>query len=161
MQRSLSTWQRVLIVVAALVLLAVIAGLTDGPDPAGTTIVDRAAPGQGASQRELAPIDVAELLISPNGDGVVVVHILVGLPSGCHSFDGYDIALADASTGRVAIEVWNRLPMSDEPLVCTAIYGMHDLVIELASELDGRVRSVVINGEVTLDLDEGPTSYRR
>ncbi len=157
MQRSLNTWERVAVVAASLVLLSIIAALlSDVRGSDGTTSVDR-----DDFRREAAPIDLAELLISPNGDGVVVIHILAGMPSGCHSHDGYDITLVDAAAGRVAVDVWNRIPLSDEPLACTAIYGMHDLVIEPPPELDGLVRSVVINGEVTLDLEEGPTSYRR
>ena len=157
MQRNLNTWERVAVVAASLVLLSIVAALlSDARDGGGTTSVDR-----DDFRSEAAPIDLAELLISPNGDGVVVIHILAGIPSGCHSHDGYDIKLIDAAAGRVAVDVWNRIPLSDEPLACTAIYGMHDLVIDPPPELDGRVRSVVINGEVTLDLEEGPTSYRR
>lgn len=155
--RVLGTWERVAVIGAIVVFLAVVAALLSGADDNnGGTSVSR-----DDFQLEPAPIDVAELLLSPNADGVVVVHIVAGLPSGCHSYDGYDIELVDPSAGRVTIEVWNRFPVSDEPLACTAIYGMHDLIIEPPPELDGRVRTVVINGEITLDLEAGPTSYRR
>ena len=163
MVRSLTVWERLAAVVAGLVVLAVIAALTidDGPssaapgDPGGTISVS-----PDDFERVPAPIDLAELLVAPN-DGIVVVHILAGIPSGCHSFDGYEIVMVDAASGRVAVDVWNRLPVSDEPLACTAIYGMHDLIIAPPPELDGRVQIVVINGEITLDLEDGPTSYRR
>ena len=163
MVRSLSMWERLASVVAALVVLAVVvavttddASLPSGSDPGGAVTVS-----PDDFERVPAPIDLAELLIAPNGDGVVIVHIVAGIPSGCHSFAGYDMTLIDAATGRVAVDVWNRLPVSDEPMACTAIYGIHDLVIEPPPELDGRVQSVVINGKVTLDLEHGPTSYRR
>jgi hypothetical protein len=155
--RVLGTWERVAVVAAVIVLLAVVAVLLGtSEDSDGGISVSR-----DDFELERAPIDLAELLLSPNADGVVIVHIVAGLPSGCHSYDGYEIELVDPSAGRVTVEVWNRIPVSDEPLVCTAIYGMHDLIIEPPPALDGRVRTVVINGKVTLDLEDGPTSYRR
>lgn len=155
--RVLGTWERVAVVAAIVVFLAVVAVLLGAADDNdGGTSVSR-----DDFELEPAPIDLAELLLSPNADGVVVIHIVAGLPSGCHSYDSYEIELVDPEAGRVTVEVWNRIPVSDEPLACTAIYGMHDLIIEPPPELDGRVRTVVINDKVTLDLEDGPTSYRR
>lgn len=155
--RVLGTWERVAVIAAMVVFLAAVAALLGAADnnDGGTSV------SRDDFQLERAPIDLAELLLSPNADGVVVIHIVAGLPNGCHSYDSYDIELVDPSAGRVTVEVWNRIPVSDEPIACTAIYGMHDLVIEPPPALDGRVRTVVINGEVTLDIENGPTSYRR
>jgi hypothetical protein len=152
-----SIWERVAVIAAIVVFLGVGGALLDAADEPDVDV----SIGPDDFQLEAAPIDSAELLFAPEGDGVVIVHILAGLPGGCHSFDSYDIQLVDPSEGRVSIDVWNRIPVSDEPLSCTAIYGMHDLIIEPPPELDGLVRTVVINGEITLDIENGPTSYRR
>jgi hypothetical protein len=69
--------------------------------------------------------------------------VVSGLPSGCVSFAGYT-AERDGST--IRIEISNFAPAGDA--ICTMIYGMHEIVVDLGTDFDsGETYTVNVNGQ--------------
>jgi hypothetical protein len=81
---------------------------------------------------ELAPIDELDLIIRESFPPQYAVRIVSGLPSGCALFHAAVLEPRQANT--FTIRVQNTLP-ADANVACTAIYGMHESIVELGSDL--------------------------
>jgi hypothetical protein len=90
------------------------------PSPGGT-----ATPG---TVRVLAPIDGLDMAVLESFPPQYLLQIQAGLPSGCAKADGYELS---RSGNEIRVAVFNTLPAGNP--VCTAIYGMYDLNINLGS----------------------------
>jgi hypothetical protein len=60
------------------------------------------------------------------------VRIVSGLPSGCAEFHSAELTSTQDQT--FTIRVQNTMP-ADPNAICTAIYGMHESIVELGSDL--------------------------
>jgi hypothetical protein len=81
---------------------------------------------------DLAPIDELDLIIRESFPPQYAVRIVSGLPSGCALFHAAVLEPRQANT--FTIRVQNTLP-ADANVACTAIYGMHESIVELGSDL--------------------------
>ena len=89
-----------------------------------------------------APIDKVEIVV--NGSSATA-KISAGLPSGCAKIDSHSVK---RSGDTFTVTVLNSMPTGNP--ICTAIYGMYDLSIELASDLlPGATYTVQVNGTTT------------
>ena len=123
-------------------LLAVIVCLTAilaaGAAAFAYTRATQSAPDAGR-QTVPAPIDKVEIVV--NGSGATA-KISAGLPSGCAKIDSHSVK---RSGDTFTVTVLNSMPAGNP--ICTAIYGMYDLSIELASDLlSGATYTVQVNG---------------
>jgi hypothetical protein len=92
---------------------------------------------------EPAPIDGLEMLVLESFPPQYMLHVKAGLPSGCAQ------PLSHRVVGRqgnvVRVEVLNSLP---DNAICTAIYGMYELNINLGSDFtSGQTYIVRVNGK--------------
>ena len=92
-----------------------------------------------------APIESVEVVVSESDPLEYSLRIVSGLPSGCVKFKGYDVSL----DGTVfTVDVINLEPTG--PVVCTAIYEMHEGEVVLDGSLTpDETYIVIVNGEVT------------
>jgi hypothetical protein len=104
------------------------------PLPAGRMLAD-------------APIESVDVVVMESFPPQYGLHIVAGLPSGCAEKAGYDVSRAG---NRIEVSVHNSVP-SDPNVVCTMIYGIYDLNVNLGSDfVPGRTYTVDVNGtEVT------------
>jgi hypothetical protein len=101
--------------------------------PTAPTSDTTATPGltpPAGSRFEPAPIDGAEVVIEASYPPQYAVSIKSGLPSGCHVFDH---ATVTRTGTEITIEVMNRVP-ADSRIACTAIYGTHEMTVQLGSD---------------------------
>ena len=114
--------------------------------------VDDASDGGGASPspdagRTIvpAPIDEMEMIVRESAPPQYAVRVVSGLPDGCAQFNEAKITGRTGTT--IEVEVTNTVP-SDPNVVCTAIYGTHEEIIELGSDFDSGTEYVVkVNDE--------------
>lgn len=93
------------------------------------------------THRVHAPIDGLDILILESFPPQYLLHIDAGLPSGCARQAGY---VATRSGNTITVEVWNSMP--DGTPVCTMIYGMYDLSINLGGDyVSGQTYLVNVN----------------
>jgi hypothetical protein len=78
-----------------------------------------------------APIVHLELITRESAPPQYAVRITSGLPDGCTRFK--DARIAGRGGTAITITVTNMHP-ADPMIVCTAIYGEHDEVVELGSD---------------------------
>ncbi len=81
---------------------------------------------------EMAPIDELEMIIRESAPPQYAVRVVSGLPNGCSEFNATEIVSRSGAT--ISIDVTNTMP-SDPNVVCTAIYGTHEEIVELGSDL--------------------------
>lgn len=124
-----------LVAAAAVLVLATIAlAGGGGPDGAGDPpLSDRVTVP--------APIDGVEVVIRESYPPQVAVRITAGLPSGCAQVHSHSVA---RSGDTITITVLNSMPGGDP--ICTMIYGMYDLTVELGSDFEvGRTYTLRVN----------------
>ena len=102
-----------------------------------------------ASQPEMvekpAPIDGVEFRMSNDDPPRYTLEITSGLPGGCVRFGGYAVSQV---ANNIHVSVTNLEPAS--PMLCTAIYGVHEGRVDLGSGFTpGDSYTVLVNGEVT------------
>lgn len=126
-----------LVAAAALLVLATIALAGGGTDP-GT-------PPAGGRVTVPAPIDGVDVVIRESMPPQVAVRVSAGLPSGCAQQHSHRV---ERSGDTITITVLNSMP-SGNP-ICTMIYGMYDLTIELGSDFEvGTTYTLRVNEQVT------------
>lgn len=131
----------VVLAAGALALLAAACGdVDDASDGGGST------PAPDAGRKIVpAPIDELEMIVRESAPPQYAVRVVSGLPNGCAEFNEAKIAGRTGTT--IEIEVTNTIP-SDPDLICTAIYGTHEEIIELGSDFDSGTDYVVkVNDE--------------
>ena len=112
------------------------------PPATATAASPTASPGPAGTRLEPAPVDATDLIIQESSPPQYAVHILSGLPSGCHVFDH---ATLTRTGSELVIEVMNRVP-ADPHQACTAIYGTHETNVQLGSDFgSGSTYRVQIN----------------
>lgn len=74
------------------------------------------------------------------------VQITSGLPNGCAAFEEITTE-RDGETIRIA--VWNTLPVADEPIACTMIYGFVEHNVALGTDFTSQQRYSVEVNDVT------------
>jgi hypothetical protein len=95
----------------------------DGDGDASPTAVARAV--------VVAPIDELDLIIRESFPPQYAIRIVSGLPDGCTEFNEAKLSRRTGNT--IDIEVTNTHP-SDPSIACTAIYGMHESIVELGTD---------------------------
>jgi hypothetical protein len=113
------------------------------PLPTGAPAVPPSAPA--GRQFVPAPIDKLEVVIRESAPPQYSLRIQAGLPSGC----------AEKGTHRwsrtgdaITVEVLNSMPTGNP--ICTMIYGMYDLAIDLGTDFRrGVTYSVRVNDKTT------------
>ena len=109
-----------------------IAAPTPGTPPPGTHL-------------EPAPIDDASIVVRESFPPQYAVHILSGMPSGCHHFES---ATVTRSGDVITIDVENRVTGGPDT-ACTAIYGTHESNVDLGSDfVSGKTYTVRVNDRV-------------
>ncbi|MDQ2953198.1 MAG: hypothetical protein M3R54_13145 [Chloroflexota bacterium] len=89
-----------------------------------------------------APIDKLEIVV--NGSSATA-KISAGLPSGCAKIDSHSVK---RSGDTFTVTVLNWMPTGNP--ICTAIYGMYDLSVDLARDLrPGATYTVQVNNKIT------------
>jgi opacity protein-like surface antigen len=111
--------------------------------PVGTPVPAPTAPA--GRQLVPAPIDKLEVVIRESAPPQYSLRIQAGLPSGCAQKGTHRWSrTGDAIT----VEVLNSMPTGDP--ICTMIYGMYDLAIELGTDFKrGVTYSVRVNDKTT------------
>lgn len=124
----------VLVATAALAIGA--AALSAGPG--GTTPVE-------TRQTVPAPIDALDVVIRESMPPQVSLRITAGLPSGCAQQHSHRVTRAGNT---FTVTVLNSMPTGNP--VCTMIYGMYDLTIDLGSDFaPGTTYTVQVNDKTT------------
>ncbi len=80
---------------------------------------------------EPAPIESVEVIEDPDNPGFFLLRVTSGLPSGCATF--HDITVNQTGELELTLTVLNRVPAPDEPIACTAIYGIIENTVPLGS----------------------------
>jgi hypothetical protein len=94
------------------------------------------------SERVRAPIDSVDLRIAESFPPQYFLDVISGLPSGCATFDTYEVERADET---ITVTVWN-LDATPEDGACTAIYGTVEHAIALGSNFQsGTTYTVNVN----------------
>jgi hypothetical protein len=92
---------------------------------------------------EPAPIDGLDVLTLESFPPQYMLHVKAGLPSGCAEPLSHRIVGRQGNV--IEVEVLNSLPAN---AICTAIYGMYELNINLGSDFtSGQSYSVRVNGD--------------
>ncbi|MEX2247728.1 MAG: hypothetical protein WEC75_13705 [Dehalococcoidia bacterium] len=109
-----------------IIVATVVLGFAVGACGSDTESVPRAGPDMVA-----APIDDLELIIRESFPPQYAARVVSGIPDGCHSFD----AVKMERSGEVFEIVVTNLRGGGEDAVCTQIYGTHEEIVELGSDL--------------------------
>jgi hypothetical protein len=101
-----------------------------------------AAPGR---QTVPAPIDEVRVVVRESSPPQVTVNIKAGLPSGCAQRESYSVSrLGDTFT----VSVSNSMPTGNP--VCTMIYGVYELSVDLGRDFRAAATYTVdVNGKTT------------
>jgi hypothetical protein len=92
-----------------------------------------------------APIDELELIVRESAPPQYAVRVVAGLPDGCTEF--FEVEIAGRAGTTVKVEVMNTVP-SGSDVICTAIYGTHEEIIELGTDFEpGTEYAVKVNDE--------------
>ena len=76
-----------------------------------------------------------------------IVMITSGLPSGCATFQGYDVS---RNGDTINITMTNQVPAPEAEIMCILIYGYEETSINIGSDFDADVTyTVLVNGEVS------------
>lgn len=91
---------------------------------------------------ELAPIESVEVRVAESFPPQYFLDIVSGLPSGCATFDRYDVSRAGDA---IEVKVWNRIEAPQDG-ACTTIYGTTKHAIALGADFQpGRTYTVHAN----------------
>lgn len=91
---------------------------------------------------ELAPIESVEVRVAESFPPQYFLDVVSGLPSGCASFDRYEVSRAGDT---IEVKVWNRIEAPKNG-ACTAIYGTVQHAIALGADFQpGRTYRVHVN----------------
>lgn len=107
----------------------------------------------------LAPIDIAEVVITDDAVPDYLLRIVSGLPGGCAE---YANTLVSVGTDVITVRVMNTIP-EDVRVACTAIYGSHERSIELLGLETATDYEITVNNTVNLTFttEPEPTEGRR
>jgi hypothetical protein len=94
----------------------------------------------------LAPIESVEVTVAESFPPQYFVQIISGLPNGCAVFEEVTTE-RDGET--VRITVWNSMPVSDEPIACTMIYGFVEHNVALGSDFTSQQRYTIEVNDAT------------
>lgn len=98
--------------------------------------------GEVTVASELAPIESIEVRVAESFPPQYFLDIVSGLPSGCATFDRYDVSRTGDT---IEVKVWNRLEAPKNG-ACTAIYGTTKHAIALGADFQpGRAYTVHAN----------------
>jgi hypothetical protein len=109
--------------------------------PAPTTPPSVADPLPPGTERVLAPIDGADILVLESFPAQYLLRVLAGLPGGCAAAAGHDLS---RSGDTIRVQVYNSMPTG--PVACTMIYGTYELNVPLGSDFQsGREYVIEVN----------------
>ena len=92
---------------------------------------------------EAAPVEKVEVMILESFPPQYLIHVTIGLPSGCHEFNSFAIK-RDGQI--VSIQILNQTPVAAS--ICTLIYGIEEIRIPLEGPFEPGVEfDVLVNGE--------------
>jgi hypothetical protein len=113
--------------------------------PAPPTTPAGQAPSLPADRHpEPAPIDGLDIRVAESFPPQYFLNIKAGLPSGCAQQYMHSVS---RSGDVITVEVLNSMPRNT---ICTAIYGMYELNINLGSSFDsGKTYTIKVNDETT------------
>jgi len=112
--------------------------------PAPTTPAGSAPALPADRHPEPAPIDGLDIRVAESFPPQYFLNIKAGLPSGCAERYKYSVS---RSGDVITVEVLNSMPQNT---ICTAIYGMYELNINLGSSFDsGKAYTVKVNDKTT------------
>ena len=94
----------------------------------------------------LAPIDVAEVVVTDDAEPDYLLRIVSGLPNGCAKYDNMHV---NVGTGVITVSVMNTIP-EDFRVACTEIYGSHDRTVELPGLETATDYEIIINSAINL-----------
>ncbi|MDA1189457.1 MAG: hypothetical protein O2854_07265 [Chloroflexi bacterium] len=136
-------------------LVALTAAAACSGDPAEEATATAVPEPTYETQRVLAPIESAEIVVGESNPPQYFVQLTSGLPSGCARFDENTIE-RDGKT--LTITVWNTEPAPGEEIACTAIYGFLDHNIALGSDFQpGETYTVRVNDKTLRLVAQGGT----
>jgi len=126
---------------------------TTGPDqpvsatPGGPSVTPTTAPALPSDRRaEPAPIDALDISVAESFPPQYFLHVQAGLPSGCARQYRHEVSRAGEV---ITVTVLNSIP-ADPTTICTAIYGMYELNLNLGSDFDpGVTYKVMVNDKET------------
>jgi len=131
-----------ILVISALFVLAAACGGDDTPPDA-----------EFAPRIEvLAPIDIAEVVVTDDIEPDYLLRIVSGLPSGCAEYANTHVSVG---TDVITVRVMNTIP-EDVRVACTAIYGSHERSIELLGLETATDYEVTVNNTVNLTFTTEP-----
>jgi hypothetical protein len=134
-----------LVAAAALLVLTTIALAGSRPAGAPPVLPPTASPPASDRVAVPAPIDGVEVVIRESFPPQVAVRVSAGLPSGCAKPHSHSV---ERSGDTITVKVLNSMP-AGEP-ICTMIYGMYELTIELGSDFEvGRTYTLRVNDHTT------------
>jgi len=98
-------------------------------------------PIPAGSERVEAPIDGLDVAVMESFPPQYLLQIQAGLPSGCAEKAGFE---ASRSGDVITVKVYNAMPQG--ATICTMIYGMYDVNLNLGSDfVSGQTYTVVVN----------------
>jgi hypothetical protein len=82
--------------------------------------------------RVAAPIDELEIITRESFPPQYAARVVSGIPSGCAAFESAVLRGRNGTTFTIAV---TNTQIADPNVACTQIYGTHESIIELASDL--------------------------
>jgi hypothetical protein len=130
------------LVISALFVLAAACGSDDTPPAA-----------EFAPRIEvLAPIDIAEVVVTDDTEPDYLLRIVSGLPNGCAKYKNTHVSIG---TDVITVRVMNTIP-EDVRVACTAIYGSHERSIKLLGLETATDYEIIVNSAVDLTFTTEP-----
>jgi hypothetical protein len=127
-----------IVVVTGALAAAIWGSGTSEPEPTPAGPSASSAPGRtvpAGRHTVPAPIDQLEVRADPSR---YVAHIVAGLPSGCAQSDRHDVS---RQGDVITVTVLNTVP--DGNPICTMIYGMYELTVDLPGDFRSGVTYTV------------------
>jgi hypothetical protein len=113
---------------------------------AGACTSDESSPNEPRRERVLAPIESVEVIVAESFPPQYFVQVTSGLANGCAQFDE---VTTERDGDTVRITVWNTMPVSDEAIACTMIYGFVENNVALGTDFAPNQRYSVEVNDVT------------
>lgn len=100
-------------------------------------------PVVGEFKLDAAPVEKVEVMILEKFPPLYIVHVTIGLPSGCHEFNSFTVK----HDGKIiSIQILNQTPVAAS--ICTLIYGVEEIRIPIEGPFEPGVEfDVLVNGE--------------
>jgi hypothetical protein len=122
---------------------------TPASPPTGASMLPRSdlPPLKADFKRSEAPIDGLDIAVMESYPPQYMLQIKAGLPNGCAEKAGYE---ASQSGTTITVKVYNASPTAGG--ICTMIYGMYDLNLNLnlgSGFVSGQVYTVKVNDQTT------------